>query len=426
MDKKPYARALEWLRLVSVTGVGQSLVQGLALISGFLIIQLISPQQYALYTLAYATLGTIGTLADGGIGAGVMAHGARDWRNAQGLGGVLAAGMKLRRLFAGISLAVALPVLVYLLHRNQADAWTVALIVLALLPALYAALTEDLLEIPLKLHQDITSLQRNQVLTNLLRVFAVIGSLLLLPLAMVAILANGLPRIWGNFRLRRIVSSYADPAARPDPVARKEILGMVRQTFPGALYYAVSGQITVWLVSIFGSTLALAQVGALGRFSAVLSVFGAMFSTLALPRFARLPSDAGILMSRFLLILSAVLLLSVLFPLIAYFFPAQVLLALGKDYAGLDYELFLCVVGGCVSMVVGVLYGLSVARGWVVPFAFSISSSIAVQVLLVVMLDLSTSANVMLYSLFNAVWGFVMYLGYFLYRMLKVGKDAGA
>ena len=423
-NRKPLAIALKWLKLLSVASVGQSVVQGLALVSGFLVIQLISPQQYAYYTLAYAALGTIGTLADCGISAGVMARGARDWRNAQGLGGVLAAGFSIRRLFAGVTLALALPALVYLLLKNGADRWTTALIVLALLPALYGALTEDILEIPLKLNQDIHALQKNQVLSNLMRVVMVVGSLLVLPLAVVAIVANGLSRIWGNYKMRQVIPKYADLSAAPDPAARQEIAGIVRKTMPGALYYAASGQITVWLVSIYGTTLALAEVGALGRFAAVLAVFGAVFTTLALPRFARLPEDAGILFSRFLWVMAALLALSIFFPLLVWLFPSQVLLALGKNYAGLDHELFLSVLGGCVSMVGGVLYGMCVSRGWVVPFMFSVSSSIAVQVGLIALLDLSTSANVMLYALLNALWGFAMHLFFFLYRVYKL-RGAG-
>ena len=87
-NRNPLALALKWLKLLSVASVGQAVVQGLALVSGSLVIQLSSPQQYAYDTLADAALGPIGTLADCGISAGVMARGARDWRNALGLGGV--------------------------------------------------------------------------------------------------------------------------------------------------------------------------------------------------------------------------------------------------------------------------------------------------------------------------------------------------
>lgn len=421
MSRKKLSKAIQWAGLLSVAGAGQALVQGLALVSGFLIIQLMAPQQYAYYTLAYAALGTISTLGDSGIASGVMACGGRNWSDRRHLGGVMAAGFELRRLFLAVTLAIALPVLVYLLLRNGADKLTATLIVLALVPAFFAAMTEDLLEIPLKLHQDIRRLQANQVLTNLARVVVVVGSLLLLPLAAVAILANGLPRIWANFRLRRVASRYADASAPIEPEARREIVAIARKSLPGALYFAASGQITIWLVSIYGSTTAIAQVGALGRYAAVLAVFGGVISTVVVPRFARLPAQRSLLLSRFWMALGATVLLGVVFTTLVHAFPHQVLWVLGRQYADLDREVVLSVLSGSVGMCVGLVYALCASRGWILPFIVNGTSSIAVQVILIALMDLSTPANVMLYSLYNAIWGVALYLSYFLYRVSKLG-----
>ena len=67
-----YAKAFEWGKLASMVASAQMLVQGLGLLSGVLIIQLMPAEEYALYTLTYAMLGTIVSLADGGIGGGTM------------------------------------------------------------------------------------------------------------------------------------------------------------------------------------------------------------------------------------------------------------------------------------------------------------------------------------------------------------------
>lgn len=420
MSKKKIAKAIQWAGLLSVAGAGQAMVQGLALVSGFLIIQLMAPQQYAYYTLAYATLGTISTLGDSGIASGVMACGGRNWQDRRHLGGVLAAGFGLRRLFLAVTLVVALPVLVYLLLRNGADKLTIALIVLALVPAFFATMTEDLLEIPLKLHQDIKRLQGNQLLTNFARVVVLVGSLLVLPLAAVAILANGLPRIWANFRLRRIASRYAEPGAPVEPEARRDIAAIARKSLPGALYFAASGQITIWLVSIYGNTTAIAQVGALGRYAAVLSVFGGVFSTVVVPRFARLPEERSLLLSRFWMALGLTAMLGIVFTGLVYAFPSQVLWVLGKEYANLDREVVLSVLGGSMGMVVGMIYALCASRGWILPFVVNGTTSIAVQAVLIAVMDLSTPANVMLYQICNATWGAALYLSYFLYRIAKL------
>ena len=39
---------------------------------------------------------------------------------------------------------------------------------------------------------------------------------------------------------------------------------------------------------------------------------------------------------------------------------------------------------------------------------------------LIALIDLSTPAGVMLYSVYNGTWGVLLYLGYFLYRMARL------
>jgi len=94
---KSFSKALHWGRLVSISGIAQILVQALAFINGILIIRIFSTQEYALYTLANAMLGTMTLLSDGGIADGVMSQGGKNWQDRNWLGAVMATGMQLRR-----------------------------------------------------------------------------------------------------------------------------------------------------------------------------------------------------------------------------------------------------------------------------------------------------------------------------------------
>src|SRR5438270_1038562 len=108
-----YTRAIEWGKLIALTGSAQILVQGLGFICGIFIIRMLPTKEYALYTLANTMLGTMTILADGGIATGVMFRGGRVWNDRQKLGKVLATGLDLRKKFAIGSLLIALPVLFY-------------------------------------------------------------------------------------------------------------------------------------------------------------------------------------------------------------------------------------------------------------------------------------------------------------------------
>ena len=209
-DNPHYIRVFEWGKLVAVTGSAQILVQAVGLISGILVIRLLPTQEYALYTLANTMLGTMTNLADGGISAGVMAHGGKVWQHREKLGVVLVTGLDLRKKFAVGSLLVATPVLLYLLHHHGASWLMSALITVSLIPAFVTALSGGLLVVAPLLQQDIFPIQKNQINTNLGRLALLMLTLFFFPLTFLAVLAAGIPQIWANRRLRKISVGYAD------------------------------------------------------------------------------------------------------------------------------------------------------------------------------------------------------------------------
>src|SRR5271154_6478196 len=95
-----YSKTIYWGKLISVTGGGQILVQGIGLICGILVIRLLPVKQYAWYTIANTLLGTMFILADSGITTSVMAQGGKIWQEKVKLGIVLDTGMHLRKQFA--------------------------------------------------------------------------------------------------------------------------------------------------------------------------------------------------------------------------------------------------------------------------------------------------------------------------------------
>jgi hypothetical protein len=158
-----YSKLIGWGKLISITGGAQAIVQASGMLCGILVIRLLPTQEYAWYTLANAMLGTMTLLADSGISTGVMAQGGKVWQDKERLGAVLATGLDIRRKMGVASLIVVTPILIYLLLQHQASWLTTLLIVASLIPAYFTALSDSLLEIVPKLHQDIVALQKNQI-----------------------------------------------------------------------------------------------------------------------------------------------------------------------------------------------------------------------------------------------------------------------
>tara|TARA_B100000678_G_scaffold222385_1_gene189930 strand:- start:8222 stop:9517 length:1296 start_codon:yes stop_codon:yes gene_type:complete len=389
----------KWGKIVGVTGAGQLVVQISALIIGLLIVRFLSPEEYAFYTIANAMLGTMTVLADGGISAGVLAEGGKVWEDRIALGKVLATGLALRRKFALYSLIFCIPALSYLLWKQDAAWWQIVIISLSLIPAFYAALSDSILEIVPKLHYHVKPLQKNQVVVNILRLISSLV-IFLVPFTVIALLANGIPRIIGNFRLRKIVSPYADFDQSIDNETKGAILKVVKGILPGSIYFCFSGQISVWLISIFGETTAVAQIGALGRFSMILNFVTMVAGMLLIPAFAKYKGSNSKVLVFFTFSLLGGMVLTALFSFIFYLFSSQALWLLGDKYENLNYELVLVIIAAALSVTSGVLFKLSSSRGKPTHPLLIIFGNLSFIVVGVLIFDISNLVGVLYFNIF--------------------------
>jgi O-antigen/teichoic acid export membrane protein len=424
--KHRISRVLDWGKLISITGGAQLVVQGIGFMSGILVIRVLPTHEYAWYTLANAMLGTMTILADGGIASGVLAQGGKVWQEKSKLGQVLATGLDLRRKFAVGSLLVATPIMFFLLRHHDASWLMTILIIASLIPAFFSALSSTLLDIPLKLKQDIIPLQKNQVGANLGRLLLLLLTLFIFPWAFIAILASGLPQIWANLRLRKLSSAYADWNESPAQDIRNKILSFVKRILPGSIYYCLSGQISIWLISIFGSTSTVAQLGALGRLAILLNLISTLFGTLISPRFARMPTNKKMLLHKFMLIQSGFILLNSFILLIVWMFPHEILWILGKEYAMLSNELVLIITGSCINLLAGLSFSLFTSRGFAINPMISIPVSILAIILGAVLLNISSLQGILLFNICIATVQFIMNSLYGLIKIININNYAPA
>jgi O-antigen/teichoic acid export membrane protein len=412
-------QTLTWIKLISITGGAQLIVQLVGLVSGIIVIRMLPTHEYGLYTLANTMLGTMLVLADGGISSGVMSQGGKVWQDREQLGIVLATGLDLRMKFAIGSLLIAIPFLLYLLIHHDASWLMSFLIIVSLIPSFFTSLSGALLQVAPKLNQDIGPLQKNNIISNVLRLVLIMITLFAFPWAFIAIFVAGIAQLWANSNLKKISLGYANWKQTPDPAVKKEILFFVKRILPGSIYYCLSGQITIWLISFFGNTAAVAQVGALGRLGMMLGIFTAILSTLVIPRFSRLPNEKSKLFKTFFLIQLGLVALGIFIIGIVYLFPAQILWILGKDYSNLKTELILSIAGSCLGLVAGSAFGLSTSRGWAINPLISIPLTLVAIIAGITIIDISTLIGVLKFNLFVY---FVEIIMYYLYCTIKISK----
>ncbi|OZI08567.1 polysaccharide biosynthesis protein [Siphonobacter sp. BAB-5385] len=416
----PHSKVQEWIKLISITGLSQAVIQGMGLVCGLFIIRILTPQEYAFYTLANTMLGTMMILADCGIGNSVMAQGGKVWQDRQKLGVVLATGLELRKKLAVVSFLVVAPLLAMLLLQHGASPLNTGLILMALIPAFMAGLSDTILEVVPKLTQQIVPLQRNQTLVSINRLVLAVGALILCPWTYVAMLANGLPRVYGNQKLRKIAYAMADENQKPDPIVRQQMFKTIKRVLPENIYFCLSGQLTIWLTSIFGTTMALASLGAIGRIGMVISLFSTLFSTLFTPRFARLPAQKPQLFTYAISTLIGTNVLVLGMMLMIWFFSTELLWILGEQYQGLEEEMILSVFNSCLSFVLGCFFSLNVSRGWIINPIGYILISVSTTVLSMWIFDVSTLTGVLQFNTVVLSVQTASLLAYCLYRIHKI------
>jgi len=414
-----YSKIFEWGKLISVTGLTQIIIQLIGFVSGILVIRLLSVKEYAFYTIANTMLGTMTVLADGGIASGVMAQGGKVWKDRAKLGAVLSTGIDLRHKFAIGSLLIAVPFTIYLLMHHEASWMMSILIVLALIPAFFMTLSGTLHEIAPKLQQDIVPLQKVTVGVSMGRLALLAATLFIFPWAYIAVLGSGLPQLWGNWKIRKVSKGYADWSQSADPVIRKDILAIVKRVLPGSIYYCISGQLTIWIISFLGSTNSLSEIGALGRLSVLFTIFSVMFATLMGPRFARMPYVRKVIVKRFIITQVILVLLGVVLVGLFYIFSNQLLWVLGSRFTGLNKEVLFIAISGSVTLLSVATNQLLSSRGLIVPPVIFIPITIFIQVAFVFVLKLNNIVGVLQYGIYTTLIMYVIRLAYFFITIRK-------
>ena len=413
------AKAREWGKLITITGFAQIALQFIGFISGIIIIRLLSTEEYAYYTIANTMLGTMIMLADSGISNGVKAEGGKVWQDKKKLGVVLATGLSLRKRFGIYSLIVTIPILAYLLLDHGTSIFFTCLIILAIIPAFFAALSDSFLEMAPLLHQDIKPLQINQLEVGLGRLALTTLFLFFLPFTFLALIANGIPRMYGNYKLRKISKRFASDSEKPDFLVQKRVKVAINRTMPIVIYYCISSQISIWLISFFGSTTSISHIGALGRISVVFGLFAALFSTLVVPRFSRLKPNRRNLLRTFLFIQGGTAVISIVLISFIWLFSDELLWILGQGYYGLSYELLLLGISSGIILMAGVCSELIIIRGWFIKTYILIIVNFISTVLALMYLNISSLIGVLYINIITTVAG---YLVVFLYGIFSINR----
>jgi len=394
--------------------LGQGSFQALNLLTGFMLLRWLDVEQYAIYTLLAGFQGTVGILAEMGLGnslVGLLA-GRTD---KEAVGGYIRSAKHYRILFFLIAAPIMAAAFLWLFLR-QGWGWELGLVlVLALLANTFFLSWNNFYSVPFLIRHDVAGLYLLQSVFAALRLGAcwafhiggAISTALVAWITALATTAIGLAR-------RKQALPFLEEPKDPDPEKNHEALTLVRPMIPAALFFAFQGQLSIYLISIFGRQESIAEVGALGRISQIFVMLGAFSGVFIAPQIAK--TARARLARIYLLIFFSATALCALGTLGAFAAPQYLVWLLGEKYLDLSPLMGWMLLSSSLAYLTNVLFSMHSARKWVFSWGVwaYILSVLFSQCIMIFFIDLRTTYSVVLFGIYSnaasflvqVVWGF--------------------
>lgn len=405
---------------------GQLTVQVVGFASGLAVVRLLSVEEYAYYTVLYTCLGLLTVLTDSGIANSTLAQAGKHWDDRSAVNQVMASAFSLRSRMALGSLAIGAPACFLLMHNAGASLLTAALGTATLIPLFVYLLQCQIGEIPLRLLREVRLIQLLQVKAATYRLLATVIALTALPSAALALVAAGLAQWWQYRALFAALRVRGCMPSNPDERFTGEFVRTLKRSAPLALYYAFSSQLAQFLLSVFGEVADIAGLGAVSRYAMIYGVASVAFGHVATPWFSKSKATGGQLFRQYAFVLAVFAAVTLGTAALMMLASPLLLGLLGPNYAGMTTELSLMAVGAGVACLGGAAYGMAAARNVIAPIPLGIGSTLLVQVLCIVWMDINSAAGVLRLGIVVSVWGLLVHSLYFYYHCRLEQRDLEA
>lgn len=378
------------------------------LLYGLLCIRLLPIGEYAKFVVVFAIQGSLMVLLDVGISGTFIPLVGERIEDRQLIADYLASLRQIAHWLYAI--AAPLTVVAYpLLVRNRHWGWqtVAAMIVIVLVSAWFARVGAS--------YGSVLILRRDRYRYYQAQIISSVGALALLGIffafhrfgAFTAILIGVAKIISVAIVYFRRANQLLGVKGTPSKEKRTAIVQLTLPAVPSVVYYAVGGQISVFLITIFGRTAAVASVGALGRLGQIFSLLTPINGILVEPYFARLPKKH--LKSHYLMAAAGASACGAGAVAIARFWPDFFLWILGPKYAGLRTEVVLVIVAGAISLVGSLISSINSSRRFIY-YSFVLTDNIVtlfVQAIFIWRVDMSTVKNVLWFNIASLLPTFV-------------------
>jgi hypothetical protein len=382
--------------------------QGLAmtgnLVYGLLCVRMLPKDEYAKFAVLFGYMGSLTVLLDIGISGTLAPLVGEQIGNLRLIANYVASIRKLALRLYLIVAPIAVIIFYFLVEKQHWGWLVISQMMLVLLVTAWFARVSSSYGSVLILRRDRAHYYRAQMIGSL-------GSLALLVLfwalhrmnIYVGILLNVAQILFIAITYFRRARKLLGEPGKASAQQEKAIVRLAMPNIPSTVFYAIQGQITLMLITVFGhSSTSVANVGALSRLSQILVFFSQMNPILVEPFFAKLP--AARLKRTYILAIASIALCASAFSAFAFLFPQVFLWILGPNYSTLSFEVGLIVLSSAIRYVSGFMWVIHSARRFVYWWnnLSNIVLTLLVQLAFIWKFDLSTVRNVLLCNIATA------------------------
>ncbi|MFC5455670.1 lipopolysaccharide biosynthesis protein [Prosthecobacter fluviatilis] len=399
------SRIARWRGPLLAFLMGQPVVQFLNLFTGFCLVRWLDIQEYAMFGITFAFQSTVTQLTDLGFSGSVVALAGSRSHDPEVLGGYLYSARYWRsRLQGGILLlaAVAFPLIVW------KQPWDTSVKLLLFISISMGVLFQNwnMYGAALLVHRALWKYYTPQIFGAVLRLAFCAGLYISgLLSACAAAISAALLLGYTGISYRRSSRTYVQEPLNCEPSRNAEMLRYLAPIIPAAAFTALQSQVLVGIIAVFGSTQNIAEVSALGRIGQLFVLLAAFNAVFIEPYIARV--SLAILGRRYFQILGAAVGISAIITTVGFVIPQPLLWLLGQKYAGLHEEIGWVILNSSLCYLGGVMWTIHAARRWV--FWWStivyIGSTVLVQAVCLLTMDLSHTLAVIKFGLFSTCVG---------------------
>ena len=389
-------------KILTKFGALQVLIQGVTALSGFLIVRLLDKSQYAAYTIAASLQALLMVLSDSGIAWGLNAIGGRIWEDTARLRGLVATSLRVRSYLSVIAIPITVLSGFYLLGRNGVPWQTICALTAGVIATIWGTFLTTIYAAPLRLCSQYGTVQKFALVGACLRLLLIASLALLFLNAVSAIFVTAITLTVQGVLTRKSASKFLAGKSREEESDRAALIGLIKKQFLMTIFIAYRGQISIWIIAIFGSVEKVAEVGALTRLAIIFSLVATVLEGLVAPTLARCQT-LGRLVRLFAFILLCYLSAATLLLFFSFAFPTQLLWVLGGKYASLTREVPLLVTSSIVAGLTDVIHTLTLSRGWIWQMWMIPVATVLVQIGCVHFVRLNSVAGVLEFSIFSLV-----------------------